>query len=353
MVCIAAFIVLGVIVLSLPVMRLFNKDLANKIWAMFKSATSCVGKRVTFQKCEVGFKDQVKNSMLKKVVLKHPKWIKPLGVGIEVASVLIIGVTIWSLVVGANALTNLAAYGTCDVVTPEACAIGDAEACYAGEAKESENPIEWLGNWFVQWGEAFAAIPPKLVHWEAGEFIPEGAVFYSSHEGGSVAINIFDPGCQWCRESYINQKNSGFLENYNVAQLPYALQDNGEDRFANSSLIVKYIEATRIEPLIGGGKAAEWLIIDRLFTEMSPRQVVWQEEFKNNYDDTEAREVLNSWLIDFGYNEEQAGKVVELVDSDEVQQRMNKNREIVENEIKIVKIPTEIYDGVRHDGVYK
>lgn len=355
MVCIAAFIILAIVILFLPIVRLFDKDLANKIWLMFKSATECVGKRVTFQKCEVGFKDQVKNSMLRKVVLKHPKWVKPIGAGIEVLAVLIIAITIWSLVVGAKSLTSLAAYGTCDVITPEACVIGDAEACYAGEAKKSENPIEWLGNWFVEWGEAFVAIPAKFVHWEASEYIPEGAAFYACDDNtvNGVAINIFDPGCQWCRETYINQKNGGFLESYKVAQIPYALKDGEDYRFSNSGLIVNYVEATRLQPLVGGGRPAEWLIIDRLFTEMSPRQVVWQEDFKNYYSDSEAREVLNDWLKDFGYEEEQLNEIIKLVDSEEVEQRVNKNRGIVENEIGIIKIPTEIYDGKRLDGVYK
>lgn len=355
MVCIAAFIILGVVVLSLPIMKLFNKDLANKIWAMFKSATYCVGKRVAFQKCEVGFKDQIKNSMLKKVVLKHPNWVKPMGAGIEVLAVAIIATTIWSLAAGANAVTNLIAYGTCDVVTPEACVMGDAEACYTGEAKEFDNPIDWLGNWFVEWGEAFAAIPAKFIHWEASDFVPEGAAFYADNQDGSgaVAINIFDPGCQWCRDSYINQKNNGFMEDYKVAQTPYALKNDDVDRFANSSLIIQYIEATRIKPLSSGNKMAEWMIIDRLFTEVSPRQVVWQEDFKNYYNNQQARDTLNSWLMDFGYKQDQLDEVVGLIDSDEVQQRINKNRNIVENEIGIIKIPTEIYDGVRHDGVYK
>ncbi|MDL2327972.1 hypothetical protein LJC64_04930, partial [Ruminococcaceae bacterium OttesenSCG-928-A11] len=287
------------------------------------------------------------------VVLKHPTWVKPMGIGIEILSVLIIAITVWSLVVGAKSLTSLAAYGTCDIVTPEACAIGDAEACYAGEAKKSENPIQWLGNWFVEWGEAFVAIPPKLVHWEASDYIPEAAAFYSDNGTNGVAINIFDPGCQWCRETYVNQKNDGFLNNYQVIQIPYALKDEGEDRFSNSDLIVRYIEATRIETLTDSEIPAEWLITDRLFTEMSPRQVVWQEDFKNYYNDEQAREVLNEWLEDFGYNEEQVNKIKELVDGEKVKELVNKSREIVENEIKIIKIPTEIYDGSRHDGVYK
>jgi len=354
MVCIAAFIVLGVIVLFLPILRIFNKELSNKIWKMFKFAAGCFGRRVTFQKCEVSMKDQVKNSMLKKVVLRRPSWVKPLGVVIEVAAVAIILTTVWSLLVGAKSLTALAAYGTCDIITPEACLIGDAEFCSVVGGRTADNPAEWVGNWFVEWGEAFGAIPPRLMHWEASDFIPEGAVFYNcSDDAAGVAISIFDPGCRWCRESYQNQKNAGFLNEYRMAMIPYALRDDGENRFANSDLIVRFIEATRLELLVGAGKAAEWLIVDRLFTQIGPRQVLWQEDFNNYYSDTEARGVLEDWLREFGYTDAQVQKIVNLVDSDEVATRVDKNRDMVENQIKIVKIPTGIFDGKRHDGVFR
>ncbi|GHU08474.1 hypothetical protein FACS189431_4790 [Alphaproteobacteria bacterium] len=355
MVCIAAFIVLGIIVLCLPVLRIFNKDAANKIWSMFKNATACVGKRVTFQKCEVGFKDQVKNSMLKKVVLKHPTWVKPLGVAIEVLSVIIIIATIWSLLVGAKSLTALAAYGTCDIQTPEACLVGDAEACYAGEAKTAENPIEWTGNWFVEWGEAFAYLPIKFGTRDAGSYLPGGWPYRDSYDASkSVALDIFDPGCKFCRESYANQLGSGFFESHNAALLPYALRDGDEFRFANSDLIVRYIFATRMVPgVTTDGPRVEWRIIGCLFTENSPRQIVWQEDFNNTLSDVEAREVLNSWLKDFGYTDNDVVEITTLVDSDEIREQVNAARDIVENNVHIVKIPTMIIGNQRHEGVFK
>lgn len=353
MICIAAFIVLGVIVLSLPVVRIFNRQKADKIWQMFKSAWGCVGRRVTFRKCDSNFKDQIKNGILKKVVLKHPGWVKPLSVVIEIVSVLIIAVTIWSLLVGAKSLVSLAAYGTCDPVTPEACAVGDAEACYAGEAKHFSNPLEWTGNWFVEFGEAFAVIPARLADWPAEEYLPADAKFYTETEGNSVALDIFDPGCKWCRESYKNQKQSGFFDKYNVALLPYALKDDGGYRFANSDLIMRYLEAVKLTPLTSGDLPAEWRLVDRLFVENSPRQIVWQEDFNNYYDDAAAREVLNDWLKDFGYSSDDVVKITTLVDSQQVTERLSENRDIVENRLKIVKIPTMLFDNKRHDGVYK
>ena len=351
MVCVAAFIILAICVLSIPVLRIFNRPLADKIWSMFKSAWYCVGQRVTFRKCDSNFKDQVKNSLLKKVVLKHPGWVKPISILVEILSVLIIAITIWSLLVAGKAATTLAVYGTCDVQTPEACVVGDAEACYAGEIREITDPIEWTVNWFVEWGEAFMAIPSLFINWDASQFIPQDAQFFNEYdESKPTALIIVDPGCQWCRESYYNKRNSGFFDQYNTAIMPHALMDDGQDRFDNSSLIVRYVEAVRLVPLVGAQPPAEWQIIDRLFTWDSPRQIVYQEDFKNEYSKEQAREMLNSWLSDFGYSEGEIEKIVKLVNSDEVRDRVEQNRHIVEDEIRLVKIPTAIFDGKRHDG---
>jgi hypothetical protein len=310
---------------------------------------------VTFRKCDSNFKDQVKNSLLKKVVLKHQNWVRPISVTIEILAVVLVVVTVWSLVVSAKAGTTLIAYGTCDVQTPSACIVGDAEACYVGEGQSVDmNPIEWTVNWFSEWGEAFVAIPPKFIDWQASDFIPDGTPFFNCYDADKLtALDIFDPGCAWCRESYVNQKKSGFFEQNNAAFLPYALRDGDEYRFANSDLIVRYIEATRLVPLPDTEHPAEWLIIDKIFTVNSPRQVLYQEDFNNYYNDEQAREVLNNWLADFGYSKSDVDKITTLVDSAEVRERIDKNRDIVENQIRLIKIPTMIFNGQRHEGVYK
>ena len=81
MVCIAAFIVLCLISVFVAILSIFKRDIGKKYWKVFKKSWGCVGKRVTLQKCETGFKDDVKNLLLKKVVIKHPKLVKPFSVG--------------------------------------------------------------------------------------------------------------------------------------------------------------------------------------------------------------------------------------------------------------------------------
>jgi len=347
--------VLAVAVLSVPVLRIFNRALADKIWSMFKSAWYCVGRRVSFRKCDSNFKDQVKNSLLKKVVLKHPGWVKPISIAVEVLSVLLVLITIWSLVVSAKALTTLAVYGTCDVQQPSACLVGDAEACYVGEGPgEDMNPFEWMVNWFVEWGEALGAIPSKFIDWQADDFMPADAGFYNQYDEEKLtALEVFDPGCAWCRQSYVNLKNSGFLDQNNVAMMLFALRDGEEYRYAASDLIVRYVEATRLVPLGDSERPAEWLIIDRLFTVNGPRQVLHQEDFNNYYSDDQARGELSRWLGDFGYSRTEIIKIEALVDSVKLRERVDVNRDIVENKIHLVKMPTMIFDGKRHEGVFK
>jgi len=353
MVCIAAFIILAVLVLSIPVLRIFNKKAADTIWKLFKKSTHCFTHRVTFRKCDSTFKDDVKNSILRKVVVKHPDWVKPLSIIIEVLSIAIICLTVWSLLVAFKSGVSLIAYDTCTPVKPEACVVGNAEACSAVSENESDNVFEWTINWFGEIGEAFQAIPPKFANWDVNNYLPENPEYYNKYDNDKpIAIDIFDPGCLWCKESFKNQLNNGFFDNYNVTMIPYALESNGEFQYANSDLIVRYLEAVKIVQNQNSKESTQWQIVKRIFTETNEHGV-WQNDFNNYYDNSETKEILNKWLIEFGYSKSEVKKVIKLINSEEVSQNIEKNRDIVENQIKIVKIPTMLYDSKRHDGLYK
>jgi hypothetical protein len=352
MVCIAAFIILAICVLSLPIVRIFNKKAADSIWKLFRKSTYCVSRRATFRKCDSSFKDDVKNSILRKVVIKHPTWVKPLGTVIEVASVLIIVITIWSLLVGVKSLVSLYVYGTCNPSQPTACVLDNSEACGIETTPISfwEHPLKWTGNWFGEYGAAIAAIPTRMKNWDARDYLPEQPAYYNKYNADKpIALDVFDPGCIICRRSYVAQKDSGFFDKYNVALLPYPIRD----RFANSHLVSRYIEATRLKPLGNAPRPAEWLIVDRMFTGNTPDGDNFQNAFNYSYDDAKARQVLNGWLRDFGYDDNAVAEIVKLVDSDEVKQAIDHNRDVVDNEIKTKKIPTMIYDGKRHDGLFE
>jgi hypothetical protein len=128
---------------------------------------------------------------------------------------------------------------------------------------------------------------------------------------------------------------------------------NGQYMFANSDLVVRYIFATRAVPLPDAQQPSEWRIVHRLFAENSPRQIVWQEDFNSYYDEAQAREILDSWLRDFGYSVDDVVKITTLVDDPSIREQIDAARRIVEDDIRIIKIPTIIVGTERHEGLFK
>lgn len=124
MVCIAAFIILIVIGIFVAFISIFKRDLGKRYLKVLKKSWHCFTRHLTFRKCDTSFQDDVKTALLKKVVLKNPKAVKPLSVTIEVASILIVIITAWSLVEGIKAGLALWALGTCNVSHPASCALG-------------------------------------------------------------------------------------------------------------------------------------------------------------------------------------------------------------------------------------
>lgn len=347
MVCIAAFIILCLVGVFVAFLSIFRRDIGRRYWAVFKKAWGCVGKKVRLQKCETNFKDDVKNSLLSKVVLKHPKWVKPLGVAIEVSAVLIVLITIWSLVEAIKALLALWVFGTCNVSQPASCALG-AEVCGI-DAAEPTNPIEWTGRWFGEWGEIFSNIPDRFKKWEVEDYLVEPYTFASQYQDGKpLALDIFDPGCTVCLQSYRNQKESGFFTEYNTVPMIYVIKlPDGNPKFANSDVIASYFHAANLLDTEYGAK-----ILDRLFTESNADGINYQAAFAS-LSTKEARQTLEAWLKDFGARTAEIERIAEAAASDEVQEIMQKVQETVENQIHAKGIPTLIYDGRKHSGLYQ
>lgn len=347
MVCIAAFIILCLVGIFVAILSIFRRDIGKKYWAVFKKSWGCVGKKVTLQKCETNFKDDVKNTLLSRVVLKHPKWIKPLGIAIEVGSVLIVLVTIWSLVEAVKAILALWVFGTCNVSQPASCALG-AEVCGIDSA-EPKNPLEWTGRWFGEWGEIFANIPDRFHDWNAEDYLVEPYTFVTKYEDGNpIALDIFDPGCVICMQSYRNQKSSDFFAKYNTVAMIYVIElPDGTPKFQNSDLIARYFHAAN---LLDTSYAIK--ILDRLFTESNSNGVNYQSALAALSSD-DAEKLLKSWLKDFKANEKEISEIATTAHSDEVTKIMSEVKNMVDNQIHAKGIPTSIYDGKKHNGLYK
>ncbi len=347
MVCVAAFIILSLVGVFVAFLSIFKRDIGRKYWAVFKKSWGCVGKKVRLQKCETNFKDDVKNSLLSRVVLKHPSWVKPLGIAIEVNAILIVFITIWSLVEAVKALLALWVFGTCNVSQPANCALG-AEVCGI-DAAEPSNPIEWTGRWFSEWGEIFTNIPDKFRDWDTEQFLVEPYSFATSYQDGKpLALDIFDPGCTICMQSYRNQKTSGFFNEYNTVFMVYPIElPDGGYKFNNSDLIARYIHATNLAETDYASQ-----IINRLFTESNQKGINYQSAFIS-MSRSDAEKTLQSWLKDFGASTKQIEAISQSANSDAVTTIMQRVKTMVEDTIHVKGIPTLIYDGKKHNGLYQ
>ncbi len=347
MVCIAAFIILCLVGVFVAFLSLFRRDIGKKYWAVFKKSWGCVGKKVRLQKCETNFKDDVKNSLLSKVVLKHPKWVKPLGTAIEVGAVLIVFLTVWSLVESVKAGLALWVFGTCNVSQPASCALG-AEVCGI-DAEEPKNPIEWTERWFSEWGEIFANIPDRFHDWNVEEYLVEPYSFVNKYQNNQpLAMDIFDPGCTVCLQSYRNQKQSGFFERYNTVLMIYPIQlPDGTYKFNNSDLVARYAHAADYLETNYTSK-----IIDKIFTESNADGIIYQTVLAQSSREN-AEKLLQQWLKEFGADKAEITEIMQLAQSDIVTEIMNQVKNMVENKIHAKGIPTLLYDGKKHNGLYK
>lgn len=348
MVCIAAFIILAIIGVFVAIISIFKREVGRNYLKMFKKAWGCLWKKVRLQKCETGFKEDIKNTILSRIIIKHPKWVKPLSVIMEILSVIIVIIAVWALLTAVKSLLALWALGSCNVTKPSACTMG-AEVCSIDES-EPQNPIEGIGRWFTEWGEIFEAIPEKFKSYKAEDY---DFSYVNANPGTAsdkpVAIDIFDPGCSVCMISYRNQKEAGFFDEYNVRLVPFAIQDSENNfKFKNSEIIVKYmLAAEQIRSGLGV------TLLDHIFTEKNENEISYQNLFNDDFSREEAVKQLEKWLKAANINDDGIKEIRKIVDYPETANKMAKNREIVEDQLKVKGIPTMIYDDARHTGLWK
>ncbi len=348
MVCIAAFIILALIGIFVALISVFKPKVGKAYLKALKKAWGCLWKKVRLQKCETGFKDDVKNTLLSRIMLKHPKWVKPLSIIIEVFSVVIVVVVVWAILTAIKSLLALWALGSCNVTKPSACTLG-SEMCSIDET-EPTNPIEATGRWFTEWGEIFGAIPDKFKTYKAEDYsFSYIDVNNMAVEGLDTVVDIFDPGCSVCMISYRNQKEAGFFDDHNVWLVPFAIQDTeGNYKFKNSELIVRYMFAA--EQLQSG---LSLTIIDHIFTEKNSEGISYQNKFNEDYSHDEAAAKIESWLAQVGVDDDLMKQIRETSSYPEITDKMDNNKNIIVNELKVKGIPTIISNGKKHTGLWK
>lgn len=350
MVCIAAFIILILVGVFVAVASIFKKSIGARYLQTLKKSFGCVGKKIRLQKCETNFKDDVKNTFLKKVVLKHPRWVRPISVALEVLSVGLVLITVWSLVEGAKAGLALWTFGTCNVTQPSSCTLG-SEMCGIDNVADPQNPLEAIGLWFSEWGQIFEAIPDRFHDWRATDYAVEPYIIAGSGVAAAdkpYALEIFDPGCSVCQQSYRNMLANGFFDEYNVILMVYPIRGETSTKFKNSDLIARYIYAAEV-----AGTGVGYQIVNRLFTESNAEGINNQAYLTEQLDASAAEQELENWLQAFGVSDVKIDAIRNLANSTQVTNIINQVRDTVENKIKAKGIPTLIYDGRLTNGLFK
>ncbi|MBQ1528109.1 hypothetical protein IIZ77_00485, partial [Candidatus Saccharibacteria bacterium] len=170
------------------------------------------------------------------------------------------------------------------------------------------------------------------------------------------ALDLLDPGCSACMMSFRNQLESNFFESRQVAILLYPIQlDDGSYKFANSDLIARYFYAAA---LLDQGETSEnqkhfdLKLIHKIFTgKTESGQLIQSYLASLSYD--EAKAELKKFLKEFGATDEDLKEISQLEKSDEVKAILAKVKDTTENKIKITGIPTLIYNGKKHLGLYE
>ena len=94
-------------------------------------------------------------------------------------------------------------------------------------------------------------------------------------------------------------------------------------------------------------------LLDHIFTEKNEDGVSYQNLFNDEYSRDDAIKQLEKWLNQDGLNEGEIKEVRVVAGYPEIVDKMSENKNIVENELRVKGIPTMIYDGGRHTGLYK
>ena len=90
-----------------------------------------------------------------------------------------------------------------------------------------------------------------------------------------------------------------------------------------------------------------------IFTEKDEDGISYQNKFNDEYSHDEAVAQLEKWIVADGYDKGGLNELRKIVAYPEITEKMNENRDIVENQLRVKGIPTMIYDGSRHTGLYK
>lgn len=348
MFCIAAFIIFAV----LGIFSASYRSLAKKAW-------KCTLRKMTFRPCDINFQEEAKAKLLGKFIITRPRLARFLDRWIGVFASIFVILSVWSLLVVLNSGLNLLVYDTCNPNNAESCSLaGDACGVTSGKpgfwvSLKDGHIVAWTTDKVSTLGETITMIPNRFKEWNPSEFVSDSNTYYASYDSKkSTALEIIDPSCKFCAKLFNNIKDTNFTERYNLTYIVYPIPDSAKEngyRFPHSLLVASYLEAVKHHPLPSANVPADWQILERIFLGKDSDNVDYQIKFNTMYTEQEAENTIHTWLTDMGYSEEDILNIHDDIGSEEVQSSLARQREIVENRIQTIKIPTIMFDGRRYD----
>lgn len=355
MLCILSFVIFLIL---FPILGFFPE-----YRQLFRESWSCVIKKATFQPCDINMGEKLKGKLLGKLVFKYPKIAKFLSKTFSFWAGLFVVINIASILAVANTGLNLWVWDTCEPFTGESCSMS-GEACGVGvgqlnfiQAVEQNKLIEWSAQPFTQLGETVSRIPDKFKNWQAKDYLPQKPSYYLPYDSTKpTSLEVIDPSCQFCKKLFENIKKNGFQNRYNLTYISYPIPSdqtfNGY-KFAASDKISAVLEAAKdLQPVNYNSKTpADWKILETIFVEKDATGTNYQSLFNSTISPEKIQDILNEILKKVGYNAEEIVALNNLSKSETIRQRLEFNRNMVENTIKTRRIPTIIFDGKRYDRV--
>lgn len=348
MFCIFAFIVF----LILGIFSAKYRKLATKAWG-------CVWTRVTFRTCDVGLQQELRARLTGKLIIRHPKFAKFIARWIDVFAFVFVVLSVWSLLVVINSGINYYVYDTCSPKDPESCSLsagacgvssykpGFVDSLFAGEV------LLWAKEEVVAYGDKLSRIPDRMKTWKAEDYVSKTATYAVAYDSNKkTALEIIDPGCNYCAQMFEVTKKVDFAKKYNFTYILYPIpnpEKEGEYKFKNSLLVAKYIEGVKKYNKIVDGESADWKILEMIFTGNDINGEKYQKLFNEEYTSVEVDRKIEEWLISFGFDTASISKIKAWTYSDDVMQSIKEQKIIVDEKIRTVKIPTIIFDDRRYD----
>ncbi len=365
MLCILSFIIFLIL---FPFLCFFR---SYRVW--LRRSWSCVFKKVTLQPCEMNVGEELKSKLTSKIVLRFPRVAKFLRQTFTFWAVAFVILNLWSVWSVFNAGLNLWVYDTCDRVYAESCSLS-GEACGVSsgqlslwQAASQGKIISWVSDTSKNLVETISLVPVRFQSWPAENYLAPKPTYYAPFDPAKeTVLEVMDPSCSACRKLFGRLKEAEIPSTYNLTYLLYPIpnaQSESGYKFRTSYLFATYVEALKDGPLpivpntIMFDKtlpvqAPDWWLLQLMFTDKDNEGVPWQDGFNLSYseDELEVRihQILKSRM---GYSDQQIKDIQARARSDDIKSRLELQRQIVEQRIHTIRIPTLLFHNRRYDRV--